>query len=45
MITEDSQLISRSISAKSEIPLDHAAPRVPVPRVSLHMVLTVTTHH
>jgi hypothetical protein len=30
---------------KSEIPVDQAAPGARVPRVSLRMALTVTTHH
>jgi hypothetical protein len=30
---------------KSEIPIDQAAPGARVPRVSLRMALTVTTHH
>jgi hypothetical protein len=45
MITEILQPISCFISTKSEIPLDHAAPRARALRVGPRTALTATTHH
>jgi hypothetical protein len=43
MITEFGQLISGQNSMKTEILLDHAAPRAPAPGASSRTALTVTT--
>jgi hypothetical protein len=45
MITETLQPITCFVSTKSEIPLDHAAPRAGGPRPGPRTALRVTTHH